>query len=100
MAQVQHNMWVTFGREGRLGMRTIRITATGENRFHNIVKHRQPRQRQWTWSRSKPSSARTGRGALIVQTLLTVQRGLGPGCRIAGLPIAAWWSAMQVSLSV
>src|SRR6516165_3144846 len=28
---------IVFGREGRLGMRTIRITATGENRFHNIV---------------------------------------------------------------
>jgi hypothetical protein len=28
---------IVFGREGRLGMRTIRITATGENRFYNIV---------------------------------------------------------------
>ena len=28
---------IVFGREGRLGMRTIRITATGENRFHNTV---------------------------------------------------------------
>src|SRR5262249_5799875 len=28
---------IVFGREGRLGMRTIRITATGENRFHDIV---------------------------------------------------------------
>ena len=28
---------IVFGPEGRLGMRTIRITATGENRFHNIV---------------------------------------------------------------
>jgi hypothetical protein len=28
---------IAFGREGRLGMRTIRITAAGENRFHNIV---------------------------------------------------------------
>ena len=28
---------IVFGREGRLGMRTIRITATGENRSHNIV---------------------------------------------------------------
>jgi hypothetical protein len=28
---------IVFGREGRLGMRTIRITATGENRLHNIV---------------------------------------------------------------
>jgi hypothetical protein len=28
---------IVFGREGRLGMRTIRITARGENQFHNIV---------------------------------------------------------------
>src|SRR6516165_5970652 len=28
---------IVFGREGRLGMRIIRITATGENRFHNTV---------------------------------------------------------------
>ena len=28
---------IVFGREGRLGMRTIRITATGESRFHNTV---------------------------------------------------------------
>jgi hypothetical protein len=28
---------IAFGREGRLGMRTIRITATGENRSHNTV---------------------------------------------------------------
>jgi hypothetical protein len=28
---------IVFGREGRLGMRTIRITAVGGNRSHNIV---------------------------------------------------------------
>src|SRR6516162_5552138 len=28
---------IVFGREGRLGMRTIRITVTAENQFHNIV---------------------------------------------------------------
>jgi hypothetical protein len=28
---------IVFGREGRLGMRTIRITAMGENRSHNTV---------------------------------------------------------------
>ena len=28
---------IAFGREGRLGMRTIWITTMGENRFHNIV---------------------------------------------------------------
>ena len=28
---------IVFGREGRLGTRTIRITATGENQFHNTV---------------------------------------------------------------
>jgi len=28
---------IAFGREGRLGMRTIRITAMGENRTHNTV---------------------------------------------------------------
>jgi hypothetical protein len=28
---------IVFGRERRLGTRTIRITATGENQFHNIV---------------------------------------------------------------
>jgi hypothetical protein len=28
---------IVFGREGRLGVRTIRITATGENRSHNTV---------------------------------------------------------------
>ena len=28
---------IVFGREGRLGTRTIRITAIGENRSHNIV---------------------------------------------------------------
>jgi hypothetical protein len=28
---------IVFGREGRLGMRTIRITAMGENRTHDTV---------------------------------------------------------------
>ena len=28
---------IVFGREGRSGTRTIRITATGENQFHNTV---------------------------------------------------------------
>jgi hypothetical protein len=28
---------IVFGREGRLGTRTIRITAMGENRTHNTV---------------------------------------------------------------
>ena len=28
---------IVFGREGRLGTRTIRITATGENQSHNTV---------------------------------------------------------------
>jgi hypothetical protein len=28
---------IVFGREGRLGTRTIRITAMGENRFHDVV---------------------------------------------------------------
>jgi hypothetical protein len=28
---------IVFGREGRLGMRTIRITAIGANRSHNTV---------------------------------------------------------------
>jgi hypothetical protein len=28
---------IVFGREGRLGTRTIRITALGENRSHNTV---------------------------------------------------------------
>jgi hypothetical protein len=28
---------IVFGREGRLGMRTIRITAMGENRSNNTV---------------------------------------------------------------
>ena len=28
---------IVFGREGRLGTRTIRITAMGENRTHDIV---------------------------------------------------------------
>jgi hypothetical protein len=28
---------IVFGREGQLGTRTIRITAMGENRSHNIV---------------------------------------------------------------
>jgi hypothetical protein len=28
---------IVFGREGRLGMRTIRITAIGENELHNTV---------------------------------------------------------------
>ena len=28
---------IVFGREGRLGTRTIRITAIGENRTHNTV---------------------------------------------------------------
>src|SRR5262249_38044174 len=28
---------IAFGREGRLGMRRIRIMATGETPFHNIV---------------------------------------------------------------
>ena len=28
---------IAFGREGRLGMRIIRITAMGENRSHNTV---------------------------------------------------------------
>ena len=62
---------IVFGREGRLGTRTIRITAMGENRTHDTVS---------TVSRvsdhgDRPgltSSARTGTGALIVQTMLTV----------------------------
>jgi hypothetical protein len=29
---------IAFGREGRLGMRTIRITVTGEKQSHNIVR--------------------------------------------------------------
>ena len=28
---------IVFGREGRLGTRTIRITAMGENRTHDTV---------------------------------------------------------------
>ena len=28
---------IVFGREGRLGTRTIRITAMGENRFYDFV---------------------------------------------------------------
>ena len=62
---------IVFGREGRLGTRTIRITAMSENRTHDTVS---------TVSRISdhgdraglPSSARTGTGALIVQTMLTV----------------------------
>jgi hypothetical protein len=30
-------MEIVFGREGRLGTRTIRITAIGEDPLHNIV---------------------------------------------------------------
>ena len=66
---------IGFGREGRLGTRTITITDVGESRSHNnvsIVSTRQPRQRQWARGGSKPSSARTGTGALIAQTMLTV----------------------------
>jgi hypothetical protein len=37
---------IVFGREGRLGTRTIRITAIGENRSPKDRRHRQPRQRQ------------------------------------------------------
>jgi hypothetical protein len=43
---------IVFGREGRLGTRTIRITAKGENRTHDTV--------------------RIGTGALIMQTMLTL----------------------------
>jgi hypothetical protein len=46
---------IVFRREGRLGMRTIRITAMGERPWVRTDhrQHRQPRQRQWTWGRSK-----------------------------------------------
>ena len=41
---------IVFGREGRLGTRTIRITAMGENRYHDTVSTVSRRQRQWTWA--------------------------------------------------
>ena len=52
---------------GMLGVCTVATSAT-------TPPFRQPRQRQqwWTWRGSKTSSARTGTGALIAQTLLTV----------------------------
>ena len=50
---------IVFGREGRLGTRTIRITAIGEN---NPTTPSAPQRvsAQWTWRGSKRSSARTG----------------------------------------
>src|SRR6516165_1614892 len=61
---------IVFGREGRSGTRTIRITAMGENRTHNTVS---------TVSRASDHRDRAslnhpppGTGALIVQTMLTV----------------------------
>jgi len=61
---------IVFGRKGRLGMRTIRITAMGKTQSHDIVS---------TVSRvsdneygAKSSSGRTGTGALIAQTMLTM----------------------------
>jgi hypothetical protein len=63
-----------FGREGRLGTRTIRITAKGENRTHDTVStvSRVSDHGDRASLNNKPSSARTGTGALIVQTMLTV----------------------------
>jgi hypothetical protein len=57
---------IAFGREGRLGTRTIGITAMGEKRPYSTVSTVGDK---WAWSGSKPW---TGTEPLIVQTLLTV----------------------------
>ena len=68
---VRSTIELIFGREGRLGTRTIRITAKAANRSHNTVSI-QPRQQQSIWHGTKTPSARTGTGTLIAQTMLTV----------------------------
>ncbi|SRR6266511_1155535 len=60
---------IVFGREGRLGTRTIRITAVGENRLHDTVSIASRVSDHGAGL--KPLSAR-GTGAFIAQTLLTV----------------------------
>jgi hypothetical protein len=76
---------IVFGREGRLGTRTIRITAVGENRTHGTVSGVSDHCDRA--GLIKPSSARTGTGALIVQPMLTVVT------QNSGLPrrSALWW---------
>ena len=54
---VRSTIELIFGREGRLGTRTIRITATAANRSHNTVSI-QPRQQQSIWHGTKTPSAR------------------------------------------
>ena len=63
---------IVFGREGRLGTRTIRITAIGEHQSGNTVSTVSRVSDKVDMAGSKTSSARTGTGALIAQTLLTV----------------------------
>src|SRR2546430_7203517 len=62
---------IVFGREGRLGTRTIRITAVGENRLHDTVSIASRVSDHDHGAGLKPLSAR-GTGAFIAQTLLTV----------------------------
>ena len=69
---------IVFGREGRLGTRTIRITAIGENRSHNTVST-VSRVSDNGMGGSKHPPPRTGTGALIVQTLLTVLTQMAGG---------------------
>jgi hypothetical protein len=65
---------IVFGREGRSGTRTIRITAIGEDQSGNTVStvSRVSDNNGGHGAGLKTSSARTGTGALIAQTLLTV----------------------------
>ena len=53
---------IVFGREGRLGTRTIRITATGENQSHNTVS-------------TISTASHNGHGAGLIPTLTMSDRG-------------------------
>jgi hypothetical protein len=63
---------IVFSREGRLGTRTITITAISENRYNNTVSTVSCVSDNGQVAGLKSPCARSGSGALIAQTLLTV----------------------------
>jgi hypothetical protein len=67
---------IVFGREGRLGTRTIRITATEENRLHDTVSF-QPRQRHEAECGAS-SAFWTGTGALGADALTVLTQNSQP----------------------
>jgi hypothetical protein len=63
---------IVLGREGRLGTRTIRITAVGENRCHNTVSTVSRVSDNAPLGESESPAARNATGALTVHSMLTV----------------------------